>query len=77
MGRTVYLATWMFDLYGKLVGKYTIPLDPIGYGSTPKKESQEVLVNCLIAGLIKGKQWLTSPDHKAGYFWGGLRKGGG
>ena len=21
-------------------------------------------------GLIKGNQWLTSPDHKAGYFWG-------
>ena len=21
-------------------------------------------------GLIKGNQWLISPDHKAGYFWG-------
>ena len=26
----------------------------------------------LIAGLIKGNQWLISPDHKAGYFLGGL-----
>ena len=25
----------------------------------------------LIAGLIKGNQTLISPDHKAGYFWGG------
>ena len=25
----------------------------------------------LIAGLIKGNQWLIGPDHKAGYFWGG------
>ena len=25
----------------------------------------------LIAGLIKGKHGLISPDHKAGYFWGG------
>ena len=25
----------------------------------------------LIAGLIKGNQWLISPDHKAGYFLGG------
>ena len=26
----------------------------------------------LIAGLIKGHQWLISPDHKAGYFWWGV-----
>ena len=25
----------------------------------------------LIAGLIKGNQWLMNPDHKAGYFLGG------
>ena len=30
----------------------------------------------LIAGLIKGNQWLISPDHKAGYFWGGYVRGG-
>ena len=24
--------------------------------------------------LIKGNQWLISPDHKAGYFWGGQLK---
>ena len=24
----------------------------------------------LIAGLIKGNQWLINPDHKAGYFLG-------
>ena len=30
----------------------------------------------LIAGLIKGNQWLISPDHKAGYFWGGTWPGG-
>ena len=30
----------------------------------------------LIAGLIKGKHWLISPDHKAGYFWGGTLGGG-
>ena len=30
----------------------------------------------LIAGLIKGNQWLISPDHKAGYFWG-VTLGGG
>ena len=29
-----------------------------------------------IAGLIKGNQWLISPDHKAGYFWGGTWSGG-
>ncbi len=28
----------------------------------------------LIAGLIKGNQWVfISPDHKAGYFWGDIR----
>ena len=31
----------------------------------------------LIFGLIKGNQWLISPDHKAGYFWGGVRGPGG
>ena len=28
----VYLGpTWMVDLYGKCIGKYTIPMDPMGY----------------------------------------------
>ena len=27
----VYLRTWMAAFYGKLVGKYTIPMDPMGY----------------------------------------------
>ena len=31
----------------------------------------------LIAGLIKGNQWLIRPDHKAGYFWGGYVAWGG
>ena len=31
----------------------------------------------LIAGLLKGNQWLISPDHKAGYFWGKRSFGGG
>ncbi len=32
MGRTVYLPTpWMVDLYGNLVGKYTVrPMDGMG-----------------------------------------------
>ena len=31
----------------------------------------------LIAGLIKGNQWVfISPDHKAGYFWAGGMLGG-
>ena len=39
---------------------------------TPPKRNK-----ALIAGLIKGNQWLISPDHKAGYFWGGVRGPGG
>ena len=42
MGRTVYLPTWMADLYGFHVGKYTVrPMDPLGmnhhvyFSSTP------------------------------------------
>ena len=32
----------------------------------------------LVAGLIKGNQWLISPDHKAGLFWGrDVARGGG
>ena len=32
----------------------------------------------LIFGLIKGNQWVfISPDHKAGYFWGGYVRAGG
>ena len=32
----------------------------------------------LTAGLIKGNQWVfISPDHKAGYSWGGTWPGGG
>ena len=27
----VYLPTWIFDFYGRLVGKYTSPTDPMGY----------------------------------------------
>ena len=27
----VYLPTWWVDFYGKLVGKYTSPMDPMGY----------------------------------------------
>ena len=31
----------------------------------------------LIAGLIKGNQWVfINPDHKAGYFLGGVALGG-
>ena len=37
---------------------------------TPKKKP------ALIAGLIKGNQWLIVPDHKAGYFLGGVALGG-
>ena len=34
--------------------------------------------NGLIAGLIKGNQWVfISPDHKAGYSWGGTSGGVG
>ena len=29
----VYLPTWMVDFYGKLVGKYTTPMDPMGLGA--------------------------------------------
>ncbi len=29
----VYVPTWMVDFYGKLVGKYTSPMDPMGYGT--------------------------------------------
>ena len=28
----------------------------------------------LIAGLIKGNQWLIHPDHKADYFLGGVAR---
>ena len=28
----VYMPTWMVDFYGKLVGKYTSPMDPMGDG---------------------------------------------
>ncbi len=31
MGRTVYFLTWMDDFYGKLIGKYASPVDPLGY----------------------------------------------
>ena len=31
----------------------------------------------LIAGLIKGHQWLISPDHNALFLGGGVRWGGG
>ena len=27
----VYLPTWMVDFYGQCIGKYTIPMDPMGY----------------------------------------------
>ena len=27
----VYLPTWMVDFYGKLVGKYPNPMDPMGF----------------------------------------------
>ncbi len=31
----------------------------------------------LIFGPIKGNRWLINPDHKAGYFLGGVALGGG
>ena len=34
MGRTVYLPTFMLIFYGKLVGNYTIPMDPMGIKQT-------------------------------------------
>ena len=38
MGRTVYLPTWMVDLYGKLVGKDTVrPMDLMGNHLQPFK----------------------------------------
>ena len=34
--------------------------------------SPQIHKGLIIAGFIKGKQWVfISRDHKAGYFWGG------
>ena len=38
---------------------------PPGHVTPPRNKG-------LIAGLIKGNQWLISPDHKAGYGPGGV-----
>ena len=37
----------------------------------------ETIHKALMFGLIKGNQWVfISPDHEAGYFWGGYVRGG-
>ena len=48
----------------------SIPIIMTGQPTPPSRNK------CLIAGLIKGNQWLISPDHKAGYFWGEYVRGG-
>ena len=48
-----------------------------GYSTNPPLTYPPPRNKGLIAGLIKGNQWLISPDHKAGYFWGGVRGPGG
>ena len=49
-----------------------------GYSTNPPRATYPPQIHKgLIAGLIKGKQWVfISPDHKAGYFWGGTLGGG-
>ena len=44
---------------------------------TPPRPRLPPRNKALIAGLIKGNQWLINPDHKAGYFLGGGSLGGG
>jgi len=34
---------WMVDFYGKLVGEYTIPMDPMGYFSFSERFTQSTL----------------------------------
>ena len=53
-----------------------IPYDRIIMAGQPTSPGPRTLLRNkgLIVGLIKGKQWvLISPDHKAGYFGGGVR----
>ena len=41
-GTIVYLPTWMVDLYGINVGKYTSPMDPMGFKVQVSKEKHWV-----------------------------------
>ena len=41
------------------------PGPPSGSRTPPRNKG-------LIAGLIKGNQWLINPKNKAGDFWGGI-----
>ena len=58
-----------YDLSVKKI-KGILAVPPQSYPPPPRNKS-------LIAGLIKGNQWLIVPDHKAGYFLGGGSFGGG
>ena len=48
-----------------------------GWSTNPPQRTPPPRNKGLIAGLIKGNQRFMSPDHKAGYFWGGYVARGG
>ena len=56
-------------LGGNQLFSWLVNQTPPGHVPPPRNKG-------LIAGLIKGNQWLISPDHKAGYFCGGYGGGG-
>ena len=49
-GNGIYLPTWMVDLYGKLVGKYTSHMDLMGIAQWPL--TQHLLIEHLHVGCI-------------------------
>ena len=80
----VYLPTWMVDFYGKCIGKYTSPMDPMGYNwffcftnivsLPPKKKEKE---NPLIASLPRpqaSKNPLSPPHLKCQSLSGANRR---
>ena len=49
----VYVPTWIVDFYGKLVGKYTSPMDPMGIPKFPQLKKNEFGSSAFSAG----KSW--------------------
>ena len=58
---TVYLHTWIVDFYGKLVAKYTSPMDPMWFGSTYPK-----CISLQISTRLKSSKVQLNISYKTG-----------
>ena len=76
--RIVFAAVKKLAMEGKKIGILCVVYGRVLVAKPTTPQRTPLRNKGLIAGLIKGKQWIfISPDHKDSYFWGIQNSEGG